>query len=76
MDKVREKLDSLVAEPLLNKRNEDLLEILYQGFKSWESNEMQKYRGQWELDAVELTVLGTRDKLGHADGMATYRLET
>ena len=75
IDAVREQLDQLVAEPLLNRRNEDLLEILYEGFKDWESDEMRKYRGQWELDSVELAVLGARDKLGHADGVATYRLE-
>ena len=75
IDKVREQLDKLVKEPLLNKRNEDLLEILYQEFKDWESDEMKKYRGEWQFNSVELAVLGTRDKLGHADGIATYRLE-
>lgn len=75
MDEVKEKLESLVEQPLMNQRNEDLLDIIYNGFKNWKCEKALQYQGEWSLFSVELSVLGIRDKLGHADGIATYRLE-
>ena len=75
IDQVREQLDSLVEQSLMNQRNEDLLNIIYTGFKDWTCSEANQYKGEWSLLAVELSVLGIRDKHGHADGLATYRLD-
>ena len=75
MDRIRQKLDSLVEKPFMNTRNEEILEAIYTAFRDWECPEIAAYGGEWDLVAVELTVVGTRDRLGHAEGPATYRLE-
>jgi hypothetical protein len=64
-----------VEFPFLNTRNEEILEAIFRGFEGWTSPAIQAYRGDWSLHAVELTVFGTRDHLGHADGPAMYRME-
>jgi len=75
MDKVREKLDGLVEAPFMNTRNEEILEAIYNAFRDWDCPEVNHHSGEWDLVAVELAVLGARDRLGHAEGLATYRLE-
>jgi hypothetical protein len=75
MDDVRRRLRSLVESPFLNTRNEGVLEAIFRGFEGWTSPAIQAFQGDWSLRAVELTVFGTRDDLGHDDGPATYRME-
>jgi len=75
MDLVKERLDSLLAEPFLNRRNEEILDVIFQGFVDWECPTIRSYAGEWKLMAVDLTVFSTRDRFGHADGATTYRVE-
>jgi len=74
LDAVQERLEHLVEKPFMNTRNEKILEIIYEAFHQWQCPGVQ-HRSEWQLVAVELTVIGTRDRLGHAEGPATYRLE-
>jgi hypothetical protein len=74
MDLVRQKLDSVVERPFMNTRNEEILAIMFKAFQEWECAEIAQYGGDNRLVAVELTVFGVRDGLGHAEGPATYRL--
>jgi hypothetical protein len=75
IDEVRKRLDSLVEAPFLNTRNEGILEAIFNGFAGWTCPALQSYPRSWYLHAVELSVFGTRDQLGHADGPSTYRME-
>jgi hypothetical protein len=75
IDAVQEKLEQLVEQPFMNTRNERILEIIYEAFRDWQCPGIASYNPAWQLVAVELTVLGTRDRLGHAEGSATYRLD-
>ena len=75
IDAVQARLEQLVEKPFMNTRNERILEIIYEAFRDWTCPAIPHLNSGWTLVAVELAVVGTRDRLGHAEGVATYRLD-
>jgi hypothetical protein len=75
IDEVKQELERFASEPFMGKRNEDVIMALYEHFKGWTCLEVTKWGGSFHLVAVEFNVKGIKDRLGHAEGFATYRIE-
>jgi len=74
-DTIKRMLGDLTAKPFRDHTNEAIARELFAVFQaedfigeSWKV----KYRGEYHLAELSLSVRGVLDKIGHADGFTTY----
>jgi hypothetical protein len=73
-ESIRERLAGEAGSPFKGS-NEELANRIFDLFNGWTSPEMSRGGAVFRLTAIDLTVVGVKDILGHAAGRARYRIE-
>jgi hypothetical protein len=72
---IHERLRWLTERPFTDSTNEDVARAIFNTFYDFSHPTLHEWGGDYQLVAIELAVRGVRDKIGHSDGFARYRIE-
>ncbi len=73
-DCVHARLKELFADPFDGVTNEVVCDQLFSAFDNWSTEEIDRWNGNFQLRWAELAVRGTKDDIGHPDGLTRYRV--
>ncbi len=74
-DALRARLRELTDKTFRDATNEDVARRLFADLDGWRDGSWTQWGGNYQLRALTLHVEGVHDKIGHDEGVTSYRIE-